>query len=64
MGDKTTPAIPAASTTTLILVIGLGLSKIFPPEMLLATPSVGSGILRIAERHDLVHVSIVFSKIP
>ena len=63
-GDSMKPAIPAEMTTTLMLVIGLGLSRIFGPLRLFTTPRVGSGMLSKALRKDLVQVSIVFNRIP
>jgi hypothetical protein len=62
------PAIPAARTTTVILVIGEGESSTLGPlkerTAVDEERKVGSGILSIAERQDRVQVSIVLRRIP
>lgn len=60
------PAMPADSTTTVRLVMGLGLSRTLGPVIFLVADArkVGSGTFNIADKHDLVHVSIVLSRIP
>jgi hypothetical protein len=64
IGARTSPAMPAAATTTAMPAMGFGLSSIFRPPGVVDAPIVrraGSGRFKRAESKLLDHVSMVLS---